>query len=373
MADDTKYWVAFNRISGIGRARCTRMAECFGDLEAAWRASSSQLASAGLDEKSVQAIVAARPGISPEAEMESLQRHGVRPLLRGDPVYPFRLKEIYDPPAVLYVKGTLGPEDDWCITLVGTRRVTAYGREVTHRLSTDLARNRITIVSGLALGVDGIAHQAALDAGGRTIAVVACGLDMVYPPSHATLAAHIAEHGAVISDYPLGVRPRPEYFPRRNRILAGISMGTVVVEAPEKSGALITARYALEENREVFAVPGSILSPASRGANRLVQDGAKAVLDYRDIMQELNLRQPMPQQVQFPGLVAANPTEAGILGTLSQEPAHIDEIRRSTGLPVAEVSGALAVMELRGLMRQTSAMTYVRMREDGVDYTAGVP
>ena len=196
---------------------------------------------------------------------------------------------------------------------------------------------------------------------------------MVYPPSHAALAAHIAEHGAVISDYPLGVRPKPEYFPRRNRILAGISMGTVVVEAPEKSGALITARFALEENREVFAVPGSILSPASRGTNRLVQDGAKAVLDYRDIMEELNLRQPQPQQVQLPGLAAANATEASILGALSQEPAHIDEIRRGTGLPVAEVSGALAVMELRGLVRQTGAMTYVRIREDGVDYPGRLP
>lgn len=196
--------------------------------------------------------------------------------------------------------------------------------------------------------MDGIAHQAAL-------------------------AARIAQHGAVVSDYPLGVRPRPEYFPRRNRILAGISMGTVVVEAPGKSGALITARLALEENREVFAVPGSVLSPASRGTNRLVQDGAKAVLDYRDVMEELNLRQPRPQQVQLPGLAAANPTEATILGTLSQEPAHIDAIRRSTGLPVAEVSGALAIMELRGLVRQTGAMSYVRMREDGVDYPAIVP
>ena len=373
MADDTKYWVAFNRIPGIGRARCFRMMERFGSLDAAWLASQSQLAAAGLDEKSVLAIMGARPRISPDAEMERLEQHGVRALLRSDPAYPFRLKEIYDPPAVLYVKGTIEPEDDWCITLVGTRRVTAYGREVTQRLSRDLARNGITIISGLALGVDGIAHQSALDVGGRTIAIVACGLDMVYPPSHAALAAHIAEHGAVISDYPLGVRPKPEYFPRRNRILAGISMGTVVVEAPEKSGALITARFALEENREVFAVPGSILSPASRGTNRLVQDGAKAVLDYRDIMEELNLRQPQPQQVQLPGLAAANATEASILGALSQEPAHIDEIRRGTGLPVAEVSGALAVMELRGLVRQTGAMTYVRIREDGVDYPGRLP
>ena len=287
-----------------------------------------------------------------------------------DPEYPERLRQIYDPPAVLYVQGNILPEDAWSITVVGTRAPTAYGREVCARLVTDLARNKITIVSGLARGVDAVAHQTSLDCGARTFAVQACGLDTVYPAVHAGLARNIAQHGAVMSDYPLGTKPRAEYFPRRNRILAGLSLGTLVIEAGEKSGALITAKFANDEGREVMAVPGSILSPQARGCNRLIQDGAKAVLDVEDILEEVNVRatiQQQPSQYQtssqqqmgLPGLAEVSGDEALVLKHLSPEPTHVDELRRSIGLSIATVSSTLAVLELKGLAKQVGAMNYI--------------
>ncbi len=263
-------------------------------------------------------------------------------------------------------------EEELAITIVGTRRITAYGREVTQRFATELSRQGVNIVSGLARGVDAVAHQAALEAGGRTTAVQACGLDQVYPMAHAGMARRIATQGAVVSDYPLGTRPKPEYFPRRNRILAGLTMATLVVEAPEKSGALITARFANEEGRQVLAVPGGILSPASRGTNRLIQDGAKPVLELRDLLEELNL-QVTVRQMPMPGLEPADETEAALYRLISAEPMHIDEIGRAAGLPTATVGSTLALMELRGLVRQIGAMSFVRIGEAAVDYQVIVP
>ncbi|MEK7873717.1 MAG: DNA-processing protein DprA, partial [Chloroflexota bacterium] len=215
--------------------------------------------------------------------------------------------------------------DEWAIAVVGTRRATAYGREVAERLAGDLARNGITVVSGLARGIDHVAHRAALEAGGRTIAVQACGLDMVYPAEHLGLAQQIAGQGALISDYPLGTKPRPEFFPRRNRIMSGVSLGVLVVEAPEGSGALITTSLAMEQNREVFAVPGSILTPASTGPHRLIQDGAKLVTSVEDILEELNLQaSTRPVQMEMRELLPANDEEAELLRILGAGPAHID-------------------------------------------------
>ncbi len=282
---EVKYWVGFNLIAGIGRVKFSRLEEYFGDLERAWNAGLSELRRAGLDQKSVEAIVSRRPKISLDAEMERLERYKVRVLTLNDPAYPPRLKEIYDVPPVLYVRGALTAEDEWSVAVVGTRRTTAYGREVAERIVGELARSKVTIVSGLARGIDSVAHRAALEAGGRTIAVFACGLDIIYPAENLKLAQAIMEHGALISDYPLGTSPKAEHFPRRNRIMSGLSLGVLVVEAGEGSGALITANLALEQNRDVFAVPGSILSPVSRGTNRLIQDGAKLVRDVRDILE----------------------------------------------------------------------------------------
>ena len=230
----------------------------------------------------------------------------------------------------------------------------------------------MTIVSGLARGVDSVAHDAALEAGGRTIAVQACGLDMVYPAGHTSLANRIVESGALISDYPLGTKPKPEHFPRRNRILAGLTAGTLVVEAPERSGALITARIANEEGREVFAVPGSILSPASLGVNRLIQDGAKPVLNFRDIIEELNPRFTV-RQLPMPALALEDDTEAALLRQLSEEPTHVDELGRQSGLPTAAVNSALSMLELKGLVRHVGAMCYVALGTHPVDYPARVP
>jgi DNA processing protein len=292
-------------------------------------------------------------------------------LISNDEAYPARLREIYDYPPVLYVRGELRPEDEYAVAVVGTRRATVYGKQVTSELAAELAAAGITVVSGLARGVDTIAHRAALGAGGRTIAVFACGLDIVYPPENDRLAREIAAHGACISEYPLGTRPRAENFPRRNRILSGLGLGVLVTEAAETSGALITARFAVEQNREVFALPGSVLSPASRGTNRLIQDGAKLVRQASDIMEELNLT-TAARQMEMREVLPDTGIEAVLLRELTAEPLHIDEVCRRSGLPVAEVSGTLAMMELKGLIKQVGAMNYVLARELRPEYHAKV-
>ncbi len=263
---ERSYWIAFSRIPRIGRVRVSQLEAHFGTLESAWRATPGELKAAGLDSGSASACITARAEIDPAAEIEQLHRHGVAALTWHDDAYPRQLREVYDRPPVLYVRGHLTPADEWAVAVVGTRRVSVYGRQVAEELTRGLATNNVTVVSGLARGVDAIAHRAALSAGGRTIAVLACGLDLVYPPEHRKLADEIAAQGAIISDYPLGTQPRSEYFPRRNRILSGVSLGVLVIEGDIKSGALITARQALEQNREVFAVPGSIYSPGLRAA-----------------------------------------------------------------------------------------------------------
>jgi DNA processing protein len=263
---------------------------------------------------------------------------------------------------VLFVKGALLPSDEWAVAVVGTRRVTVYGRQVAEEMARGLALNRVTVVSGLARGVDAIAHRAAMQAGGRTLAVLASGLDVIYPPEHKRLAGEIVERGALISDYPLGTQPKADYFPRRNRILSGLSLGVLVVEGDIKSGALITARQALEQNREVFAVPGPIYSPGSRGTNKLIQDGeAKLTLEVQDVLAELNLSMAS-HQIEMAELVPADETESVLLRHLGAEPVHVDEVRRECGLPIATVTSALAMLELKGLVRQVGRMNYVRVR-----------
>jgi DNA processing protein len=367
---DLKYWVGFNRIQGIGRARFSQLEGYFGDLERAWKASPAELRTAGLDTKSVESIIVSRPDISPDAELEKLERHHIRALTWNDPDFPARLKEIYDVPPLLYVKGNITQEDEWTIAVVGTRRATIYGREVTERLVNDLVRNRITVVSGLARGIDSIAHRTALEAGGRTIAVFACGLDEVYPPENVKLAQAIMEHGALVSEHPLGTRPKKEHFPLRNRIMSGLSLGVLVIEGDVNSGAMITANRALEQNREVFAVPGNVLSPASRGTNRLIKEGAKLVSDVQDILEELNLTM-IPQQLEMRDVVPENETESVILKHLSFEPTHIDTVCRTSCLPIATVSSTLAMMELKGLVRQMGGMNYIIAREARTDYQLG--
>ncbi len=230
---DIKYWVGFSLIPGIGRVRFTQLENHFGNLEAAWKAAPAELRHTGLDKGPVDAITEWRPRISLEEEMEKLERYGIKAITYHDPGYPSRLKEIYDYPPLLYIKGSLIPQDDWNLAVVGTRRATVYGRQVTEEIVTDLAQSKITITSGLAKGIDSVAHQSALAAGGRTIAVLGCGLDIVYPSENADLASRIIQQGALISEYPLGTRPKAENFPRRNRIMSGMSLGVVVGEASD--------------------------------------------------------------------------------------------------------------------------------------------
>jgi DNA processing protein len=371
LKEEVKYWVGFNNIPGIGRVRLTQLENYFGSLENAWRASIGEIKRAGLDAAALRAISQHRDNISPDEKMEQLVKSEVQVLVCNMPDYPARLKEIYDYPPVLYYRGSLLPVDEWCIAVVGTRRATVYGKQITEEIVTDLARNKITIVSGLAKGIDTVAHRSALAAGGRSLAVFACGLDIVYPAENMGLSREIMENGALLSEYPPGTRPRAEYFPRRNRILSGLSLGVLVAEAGETSGAMITARMALEQNREVFAVPGSILSPVSRGTNGLIQEGAKLVRDYTDILEELNLR-TVARQMEMKEVLPATETETVLLRELSSEPTHIDEVCQRSGLPAATVSGTLAMMELKGIIKQVGIMSYVLAREIRQDYRVKV-
>ncbi|MBI4287802.1 MAG: DNA-protecting protein DprA [Chloroflexi bacterium] len=369
--NDTKYWVGFSLIPGIGRVRFSLLEKHFGDMARAWESPAAELKAAGLDSHVAQAVTIRRPLISLDDEMAKLERLGVRALTWHDDAYPPRLKQIYDLPPVLYVKGAVLSEDEWAVSVVGTRHSTIYGRQVAEDIVSDLARHHITIVSGLARGIDTVAHRTALEAGGRTVAVLACGLDQVYPPENAQLAREIADHGAVVSEQPIGMPPRADYFPRRNRIMSGMSLGTLVVEAGETSGALITARLANEQDREVFAVPGSILSPNSRGTNYLIQQGAKLVRNYQDILEELNLSMAA-QQLEMKELLPPTDTESKLLSHLTVEPVHIDEVCRASGLPVYLVSSTLTMMELKGMVRQVGGMNYVLARQAREEYRVKV-
>ena len=366
---DLKYWVAMRRVPSIGRARFEILLNKIGSLGEAWHASRTTLTNAGLDGRSAAALSAARVKVDPDTEMERLEQANVRAMTWNDAEYPSRLKKIYDPPPVLFVKGSLLPEDQRSVTIVGTRRATAYGREAAAHLSADLARTSVTIVSGLARGIDAIAHRTALEAGGRTIAVLANGVDVVYPPEHASLATQIVEHGAILSEYPLGTRPEARQFPRRNRIMSGLTPGTLVVEAPVDSGAILTVRHALEQDREVFCVPGSMFSPSSKGTNRLIQEGAKLVLDYTDILEELNISNIGEQLSLRALLVPTDETEEVLLRHITYEAVHIDEVSRHSGLPVATVSSTLTTMELKGYVKQVGGMNYVRTREVVAPYS----
>ena len=262
---DLAFWVALTRIPRIGSRRMALLEAHFGTMADAWGASGADLEAAGLDRATIRSLAQARGRLTPEAELERVVRAGVQAVTWNDPGYPPRLREIDERPPVLFIRGALVQRDEWSVAVVGTRRVSPYGRQMTEELTRDLARNGIAIVSGLARGVDGIAHQAALAAGGRSLAVLACGLDIVYPPEHAALARRLTEQGALVSEQPLGTPPRADYFPRRNRILSGLALGTLVVEAPAGSGALHTANWANAQNREVFAVPGPGHVPNQQG------------------------------------------------------------------------------------------------------------
>jgi len=365
--DDRRFWVGFNLVNGIGAVRVRALLDAFGDLETAWNASAFDLGRAGLSPKLVERVVRVRGDVNLEEYVEKVERSGVRILTWPDDEYPLHLIEIDQPPPVLYIRGSITIDDGWAVAIVGTRAVTPYGRQITDELATVLAQNGVSVVSGLARGVDAVAHNAAIKAGGRTLAILGSGVDKIYPPENRALAEKIIAQGAVISDYAPGTPPESANFPPRNRIISGLSMAIVVIEAGATSGALITAEFAAEQGRDVFAVPGSVYAPQSKGANRLLQNGAKVLLDPRDVLEALDLTRNIERR-EIRKVIPADAVEAALLVTLGTQPLHVDDIRNRTGLPIEKVSAALTMMELKGMVRQVGGMHYVAIKEMPAEY-----
>lgn len=354
-----KYWLGFSLIPEIGPRRIAQLIQALGDLEAAWRATGFQLEQAGLERLAVANVLQFRPGLDLDAELAKVRQAGARLVALTDDEYPTNLKELPEAPPVLYVRGTLTPGDQFALGIVGTRNATKHGRDAAYDFARMLARQGITTVSGLAHGIDVSAHRGALDGGHRTIAVLGTGIDLIYPRDHHDLAMKMVENGALVSELPIGTPPEGRNFPRRNRIISGLALGVLVVEAPLGSGALITAEAALEQGRDVFAMPGNIYNPMSRGTNRLIQEGAKLVMEIDDILTELNLAHThIEVRTRTRSIVPANETEAQLLRYLSADPIHIDELVRLTSLPVATVTGALTILELKGLAQMAGHMHY---------------
>jgi DNA processing protein len=355
---DKKFLHAFALIPGIGSATLRAMKKEFGSFERAWRAEEKEVEASGvLSPQGREGFLKTRLWADPDSLINILGRDRIWILTEDDSGYPPLLKEIFHPPFVLYGRGIL-PEGE-CLAVVGTRKPSRYGLEAAEVISRDLASDHIIIVSGLALGIDRKAHEAAIEAGGETIAILGSGVDdaSLFPPEHRGLARRIAENGgAVVSEYPPGTRARKEYFPQRNRIIAGLSRGTIVVEAPERSGSLITARCALEENRDVFAVPGSIFSPLSRGTNLLIREGAVLASGAKDILDAWGIAaadQPAEKGKKF------SPEETAVLSLL-REPLSVDTLKEKTLFDTGRLVAVLSMLELKGALKRTGADVYER-------------
>ena len=362
MAEE-KYWLGFNLVKGVGPAKVQALLNQFGDLRSAWGAQKDQLRRIGFDQRSIDSFFEKRKELDLDQCLADVQAIGVTLLTWKSEEYPNYLREIEGSPPLIYVHGSLEEIDRWAVAVVGTRRLTSYGRQITQELVAGLVLNGVTIVSGLARGIDAVAHKTALEHGGRTIAVLGSGPDCIYPPENRALARQIVNgRGAIVSEYGLGVQPEAKNFPPRNRIISGLSLGVIVVEAGDRSGASITARFALEQGREVFAVPGNITSPASKGTNRLIQQGAKLVTGVDDVLEELNLAMVLEHSAVQLSLPETQ-DEAALYEYLSAQPVHIDDLSRSTGLSSSLVSSTLTLMELKGMVRQVGGMNYVLARE----------
>ena len=374
---DIDRWLKLIRADGVGPVAFGRLIERFGSVDAALGASVAGLAKVeGIGFKTAEKIASTRDRFDAGAELERAEKLGVWIVHLQDERYPTLLKQIYDPPPVLYVKGTLGREDHLSIAIVGSRRCSLYGQEQASRLAHLLASSGFTIVSGLARGIDTAAHQGALAAEGRTLAVQGCGLANVFPPENDRLFDLITSCGACISELPLRYEPLAENFPPRNRIIAGLSLATIVIEAGLRSGALITARTALESNREVMAVPGKIDSPLSRGPHQLIKQGATLVESVEDVMEALGyvgdqLKDHTSRAAQKAATRAETPlferphvdlkgTERQVHESLGSDPLHCDEVIAETGLPAGAVGAALVSLRLKGLVKQLPGNLFVR-------------
>ncbi len=357
--EDKLYWLALNMVPGVGPMAYRNLVATFRDPEQVFAAPVQQLAAVeGIGEKTIRSIKDFSVEGAAAEELKKAKDLGVSILTYCDEGYPKNLLQIYDPPPLLYVRGTWNVWDSPMVAVVGSRKGSPYGRAVTKRISKELASGGVTVVSGMARGIDTCAHLGALEVGGKTIAVFGCGIDIIYPPENKKLFLEIIDHGAVISEFPLSIPPEGKNFPKRNRIISGLSLGVVIVEATADSGSLITAFHALEQGREVFAVPGNVGMATSTGTNKLIKQGAKLVEDAQDILTEI-----LPQyegatyREEHPVL---NDEEDGIVQILSQNPLHIDEISRLSQMEVQRVSTILLELELKGVISQLGGKMFVR-------------
>lgn len=352
------WWLAFMQVPRIGSARILNLLREFGTLETAWNVSERELRDA-LPSNVVDDVLKARADLDVPALYERTTRSGVNITCWIDDSYPTLLKEVPAPPPLLYYRGQLIETDSTAVAIVGTRKVTAYGREMAYRIAFDLAKAGVTIISGLALGVDGIAHRAALEAGGRTISVLGSGIDVIYPGRHRDLARKIEDQGAVLTEYAPGTQPDRYNFPPRNRIISGLSRGVVVIEAPERSGALITVDFAAEQGRDAFAVPGPVHAPNSSGCNKILREGATLVRSAEDVLEDLHIR-PVGQDEPAHHQATLSDEERRLLSVLASEPQHIDDIAARLGKTVSDVSGELMMLELQGSVHSDGSGYYSR-------------
>jgi DNA processing protein len=375
MSETIPFWLALTRIDGLGIRGCHKLIEHFGSPQAAYMASLTELESCGVPARVAQAIFAQTALKEAERDAQEIAKADCELVAYDSEEYPPLLKQIPDSPLLLYVRGDVKAISALAVAVVGSRRPSAYGSSVAHRLAHDLAQRQLVVVSGLARGVDSAAHRGALEAKGKTVAVLGSGIDVIYPRENKKLADEIAKSGAVISEFPLGTGPTPENFPIRNRIISGLSLGVVVVEAAEYSGSLITARLALEHNREVYAVPGNITSAQSFGPNHLIKQGAKLVDQWMDVIEEFSPEVRMqllppadapedePMGAQAATLFAASltPDQKAVFETLrADQTSFVDEVVGAAKIPHPRVLSALLQLEMNGLIRQLPGKNFIR-------------
>ncbi len=363
-ADDLYYWIALRLVFGIGNINYKNLINHFGSPKNALQATTEELEQvAGITSRAIESIKHFKPGAEIENEIKRIRHHAVKVVTLKDAAYPVNLKNIYDPPPFLYIKGDIIKSDTNAIAVVGSRVASDYGISATEQISRDLARCGFTIVSGMARGIDSIAHYAALAVNGRTIAVLGSGIDVVYPPENKKLYQTIMEQGAVISEFPMGTEPSAYNFPARNRIISGLSLGVLVVEASLKSGSLITARLALEQGREVFAVPGNVHSYKSKGTHRLLKEGAKLVETVQDIQDEIRLRiSTVPEDKKDSAAPLDMPDDSrSVYQIMGHEPTHIDELIAQTGFASSHIAAILLDLELNGLIKQFPGKRFAKV------------
>lgn len=360
-AEELKYWLWWNRVPGVGPARFYKLLETFGTMEAAWKAPLQELKPV-LGEKILFNRQETKNGWDPELEMAKIERYQYRVYCHADSSYPAMLKKISDPPPVLYARGKFEYGDDVAVAIIGTRNPTPLGGHTARELAANLSRQGLTIVSGMARGIDSEGHRGALNAGGRTVAVLGSGIDVPYPPENETLLEEIVSHGVVVSEFPLGTEPYAKNFPARNRIISGLSSGVIVVEAAQDSGSLITAGFALEQGREVFAVPGNIANESSRGPHKLIKQGAKLIESYLDVLTELAIPYIAASETDSIAVDSLNDIERKVMAVVTREPLHIDQILRRSTLATAQVSSVLVQLELKGAIKRFPGQLYVRLR-----------